>query len=327
MKQRWNRPKFWFGMGISLLCLGWIFFFIDERRVWQDVQSADYRFLLLALVFMVIYMLLRALRWRYMLGNRITTLRIFHLQNIGYMLTQLLPLRLGDPVRAILVGREPQLNVGEGMATMMVERILDLLAIITLLPFTLLSVKTLPDWLEGGAKIASLLAIVALLAILFAANLRAQIGRLLDTLLPNTTPKRAFLLSTVDQLLGGLHTFTHWRSGLTLFLLSILPWLPIIAAYQCTMYAVGLTPTYTMAAFVTCCAALSIAAPSSPGQVGVFHGAAIAALTFLGFSAEPAASFAFVYHALNFFFLVILGLIGLRRGNISWRSLRSEIEL
>ncbi len=62
--------------------------------------------------------------------------------------------------------------------------------------------------------------------------------------------------------------------------------------------------------------AFAVAAPSSPGQIGVFHMGVIAAMTLLGMSAETAASLAILYHAINFGIMVLFGIMGLFIANV-----------
>ena len=93
---------------------------------------------------------------------------------------------------------------------------------------------------------------------------------------------------------------------------TILIWIPIIAAYYTGMVAVNLAPTIPMAAFVMCAAAFSVAAPSSPGQVGVYHAGVIFTLVnILGQPQAESASFAFLYHAIYILLMTVLGIIGL----------------
>jgi hypothetical protein len=77
------------------------------------------------------------------------------------------------------------------------------------------------------------------------------------------------------------------------------------------LLAVNLEPDLVMAAFVVCAAALSVALPSSPGQIGVFHAGVIAALQVWGQAEAQAASFAFLYHALNTAILTGFGIVGI----------------
>ena len=154
---------------------------------------------------------------------------------------------------------------------MVVERLLDMMFIVALLPFTLVTVDTLPTGLRQGALAIGIVAVIGIVILIVAANLRGfftklaeKIFNLISFLDTETWTRR------VDDLLKGLDSLTRLKDGLILLLLSILVWLPIIFAYQMSLQAVGLEVTTGMAAFVVCAAALSIAAPSSPGGVGVF---------------------------------------------------------
>lgn len=80
------------------------------------------------------------------------------------------------------------------------------------------------------------------------------------------------------------------------------------------MVAVNLQPSLTQAILVVCIAALSVTAPSSPGQVGVFEASVTFAISgILGLPEAQAASFAFLYHAINYLVIGVLGVLGIVR--------------
>ena len=118
-------------------------------------------------------------------------------------------------------------------------------------------------------------------------------------------------IGRMNELLDGLGSLTRLKDSLVLIFLSILIWIPILFAYQWGIRAVGGQVSLLGASFVVCAAALSIALPSSPGQIGVFHIGVTAAMLALGQSDGAAGGFAVVYHALNLITMIILGLIGL----------------
>jgi uncharacterized membrane protein YbhN (UPF0104 family) len=65
---------------------------------------------------------------------------------------------------------------------------------------------------------------------------------------------------------------------------------------------------------VVCIAALSVTAPSSPGQIGVFEASVTFAIaSILGMPEPQAASFALLYHAVNYVVIGLLGIIGISR--------------
>ncbi|MCB9418890.1 MAG: flippase-like domain-containing protein [Ardenticatenaceae bacterium] len=317
-----NKQQIWIGIVVSAVCLAAIFLFIKPSEIVNALASAQFGYLALGALGLVIFMIIRAVRWRFMLNNQASWSQVYHVQNIGYMLTQLLPLRLGDVARAILIGNVPPITLAQGVSTMVVERILDLLFFIVLLPLTLSEVKTIPVWMQNYARglgFASLGLIVILIA---AANLRPFTRRITSTIF-NWIP---FLntenwVRRVDELLAGLSNLTRLKDGLILIFLSIVVWLPVIFAYRMVLTAVHLQTNWVMTAFIVCAAAFSVAAPSSPGQVGVFHAAVTFALVQVLRQPEGAsASFAFLYHALNMITMIALGIIGLFRTGATFKQ-------
>ncbi|MGB1251780.1 MAG: lysylphosphatidylglycerol synthase transmembrane domain-containing protein [Candidatus Promineifilaceae bacterium] len=309
----WKKPQFWLGMFISAACIGAIFLFINPSKIAEALRSADIGYVISGVLLILSFMILRALRWRYMLENKIALWHIFHLQNIGYMLTQLLPFRIGDPARAVLVGNQKDLSIGQGLSTMVVERALDMMMVVLMLPVAAARLQVFPDWLRNTARVSGMLVVVFMVVVVVAANFRPKFHTLTESLLDKTPLDNKRWSGLVDDLLAGLTIFTNWRSGFMLLLLTIAIWIPIIFAYQTFMLAVHLDVNVVITIFVLCAAAFGIATPSSPGQVGVFHLAVTLSLTALGFDAAKAASFAFLYHTFNFILLITLGAIGLSR--------------
>jgi glycosyltransferase 2 family protein len=307
-----NSRQVWLGIIISLICLAAIFYFIRPQEIIEALKTARYGFLLLSTAAIILFMFMRAIRWRYMLNNDAPIMTVFHIQNIGYLISTILPLRLGDVARSVLIGSVPPITISRGISTMVVERVLDMLFIVTLLPFTLAGIEYLPEWMRAGSLVSGVAAIAAILILIVAANQRSRVERIVTRLIdyiPFLNTK--VWVSRTDNFLAGLNSLTHLKDGTILLLLSAVTWIPIIVAYYTTMLAVNLEATAVMAAFIVCAAALSVALPSSPGQIGVFHAGVIAALQVWGQPEAASASFAFLYHALNSAILITLGIIGI----------------
>ena len=310
-----NRLQFWLGMAISIACLVALLILIDPREIIEALRNAHYGYVGLSAAGIIVFLFLRAIRWRFMLENQVDYLRVFHIQNVGYLLTYILPFRLGDVARAVLIGNVPPITLAQGISTMVVERVLDLLFIVTLLPFTLANVEAVAPAIRNAARISAFLAVTAIVVLVLAANYRRlalHIFRKIISRIPFLNAER--WARHFDQLLAGLSSLTRLKDGLFLAFISILIWAPIVLAYFSALRAVGLQPTLAMAGFVVCAAALSITAPSSPGQVGVFHaGVTFALVQILRQPEAASASFAFLYHAINFAVVIVWGLLGVYR--------------
>ena len=307
-----NKRQLWLGIFVSLICLGAIFYFIRPEEIIDALKTARYGYLIFGAMGIIAFLMIRAVRWRFMLNNDAPLSTVFHIQNIGYLISTVLPLRLGDVARAVLIGNVPPITISRGISTMVVERVLDMLFIVTLLPFTLASIDYLPAWMRLGARASGILAITAIIVLIIAANQRAWAVRIVRRILEFLPFMNAEAWSKrANSFLAGLDSLTHFKDGVLLLLLSIATWIPIILAYYATMLAANLEPTLVMAAFVVCAAALSVALPSSPGQIGVFHAGVIAALQVWGQPEAASASFAFLYHVLNSIVLITLGMVGI----------------
>ncbi|WP_420642149.1 lysylphosphatidylglycerol synthase transmembrane domain-containing protein [Candidatus Leptofilum sp.] len=321
-----KKRQFFLGMAMSLLCLGGIFWIIKPADIAQAIQQTDVRYLWGTAVYLLIYLFLRAVRWRFLLGNRIPQAKMFHIQNIGQMLTQLLPFRLGDVARAVLVGQQPRLSVPQGFTTMVVERLLDMLLMVLLLPLVLLRIESLPDWLQQAALVSGMVTVGLVFLLMVVAMKRPFAHKLLTWLGGKWSRLRDEKFHHhLDNFLDGLTAFTHWRTALGLLGLSLLTWVPVVLAYNAALQAVHLPASIMNATFIMIVGAFAVAAPSSPGQIGVFHMGVIAAMTVLGLPSEAAASLAVLYHAINFLLMVLAGVIGLNSVRVSFVGLAQSL--
>ena len=309
-KGRW---QIWLGILIGVACLAAVFIlYARPSEIVESLRHVHPGYLLIGGLAVVGFLVIRAVRLLFMLDYAIPYSKVFHIQNIGYMLSQLLPLRLGDVARVVLIGNVPPVTMAQGLSTLVIERLLDLLLIVVLLPFTVSGIADLPEWMRSFAQLSGFIAIAGIIILVIAANQRERASRMVGGLIGRFLPflDRDSWVRRFDNLLVGLKSLTSIRDGLILTILTILVWIPIIIAYYFTMLAVNLEPTWIMAAFVVCAAALSVAIPSTPGQAGPFHFAVITALQLYGQPAAESASFAFLYHIGALLVMVIMGTIG-----------------
>lgn len=322
-KSRNNRPQILLGILVGIACLAAVFiFYARPAEIIESLRHVHINYFLISMLSVVGFMFIRAIRLLFMLDNSIPYSKVFHIQNIGYMLTQLLPLRLGDVARVILIGNVPPVTIAQGLSTLVIERLMDLLFIVVLLPFTISGITNIPEWMRSFAQLSGFVAIAGIGVLIIAANQRERALRVVDSLIGRLLPflDRESWVRRFDGLLVGLKSLTSIRDGAILILLTILIWVPVIIAYYYGIMAVDLEPTWTMAAFVVCAAALSVAIPSTPGQAGPFHFAVITALQLYGQPAAESASFAFLYHIGSLLVMVILGMIGILRTGVTFSN-------
>lgn len=316
-----RNPRVWLGIAISLLAILGLIWVIDLAEVGRALVAANSWYLAAAAGAIVLFLLARAVRWRIMLARAIDYRPVLHVQNIGYMLGMLLPLRLGDIARALLIGRLPPVNFWQGASTMIVERLLDLLVFVILFPFAVANLDQTPPSLQNAARVSGIVALAGLVIFLVMARNRSWVDRVIVARLPAVLGDRA------RQALDGLTVFSRTADLLQIVLWTMMVWVPIAFSYDWGLRAVGLTLSWWELAFVLCCAAFAVAIPSSPGQLGVFHAAVFFALhTILGYPEAPAVGFALLIHALQVVIYVLLGLLGMSQLGQSWQQISTLLQ-
>jgi len=121
--------QFVFFLSVGLVLLYFAFRGIDMKELMQEIKQADYRWVSLSLLFAVLALVFRALRWRLLIEPldeypKITN--IFHAINVGYLANFVFP-RIGEITRCGILNRTDRIPVGRLFGTVIVERVFDLL--------------------------------------------------------------------------------------------------------------------------------------------------------------------------------------------------------
>ena len=123
------------GILVSLIALVALVYFIDLDEVKDDLLQADYRYLLPVLSLTFLALLARAVAWRTLLLDVVPFRDVFFTLNAGYLLNNILPLRLGELSRALILSRHG-LGFWRVLSTILVERAFDFAIIAGMLLIT-----------------------------------------------------------------------------------------------------------------------------------------------------------------------------------------------
>jgi len=352
-----SKARFWIGIIISIVALVVAFRQVEFSMVWSALGKVNYWFLASSLVPLLLFLVLRAYRWRMLFYPR-TGLRVgnlFAVINIGYLLSNIFPARLGDVARAYLIGDSEQVSRTTAFSTIIAERVLDALCAVAGL-FIALPFAPLPDWMIRSGLAVGIAALVAVIAFVFLVRRREWTLRLLDRVLdllhwpepdavqrfwgclvskavrdpakhrvrvPWAGPSR--LKSLAGSLIDGLAGITTLRLGPALLLWSVVIWATISAFYWLVLLAFDTTQPFVAGLAVTSVTALGMTVPSSPGYVGVFHVLARETVGMFGMQPEVAVSYALVAHATDYLIFCLLGLICMAQQNLTYAKIQQQI--
>jgi uncharacterized protein (TIRG00374 family) len=319
----------WIGIVVSVLALFLAARGVSWREVGNELRGASYVWLVPAVAAVVFGQIARALRWRAMfgLGPRPTLPSAFAILSVGYLINTVLPLRLGDFVRAWLVGATTPAGASEGLATIVLERIVDLLTIVGLVALLvpgptaglLAQLPGVGPWvgdprLVQAAVVSFVVAVY--LALILLAVLAEPARRFVERALGRVgmAAERARNLSgAVGRFLTSLGALRRPRTALLVAGWSIVVWLIGGLQVWTVMQAFHMDATFLAAMFVLGATALWAILPSSPGYIGVFQFAIRTSLPVVvpAVAVERAFSFATVLQAVTIVTLIVLGIIGL----------------
>lgn len=299
------------------------------KEVWRELQEADYRWFVPALLSYLVGVWARTWRWHCMLRSLkvIPLRRLFPVAVIGYMGNNIYPARAGEVIRAYVLRRQEAVTISSSLATIVVERVFDGLVML-LFVFVSLSLTPMPLWLWRMVFLASVLFCGALLLFLALAAVprRAQAAAswFIERLLPIGLRQRTE--GVVGRFVAGLGFLRRGRDLGLIFVISIGIWLTETAVYWCMMQGFPLRVPFHALMLMSGAANLATIIPSSPGYVGTFDVPGIRVLEGFGVERETATGYTLVLHAALWLPITCLGFYYLWRESISWRDLVATAE-
>lgn len=216
---------------------------------------------------------------------------------ISQMLNILLPMRLGEVVRAYWISRTESQPLSRILATIAVERLADVLMLGASLSVLLFSMS-LPAWASSSGRVALSLSVGAAVCALAMGKWGSSLSRILERpLVVLPTRYRLLLVRQSQAAFAELRAFGDWRTSGAVWALSVLV-LVLAAATNYVLFRafdLPLSPETALLLFV----ALQIGSipVSTPGNLGIFHYLVVLVLTAFGVDRTVAIAYAIVLHA------------------------------
>ena len=281
------------------------------------MRGASRGWMLLGVLAYLGFILVRGWRWLVILrasAPRATLGDATAVTGIGFAVNSVSPFKLGELLRIGAIAPRAGIGVGEASATVVVERVLDVLAllVIAVVAATISGAGSNSFGLWSGVLVISAISlaigVVASLMVAYptstlavidriAARLPARVGRFVDRFAESVLRGFASLRSPGRLAFAGL--------------LSLLVWLCIVAGLIAFFWA--LTPQLSLPTLVLACTifVISQAISITPGSVGTYEGFFVVVLSTFG--AKPAAlvtAIAVLSHVGNIAALLFAGALG-----------------
>jgi len=271
MNKLFSSRRFWIGIAISLVCLWLAIRNVPFAEFSQVITRANYLWLIPAILLQLGAIWGRAQRWRALLNHRPGVWLSIWSHSIGFLFTNVFPLRMGEPARVIVMSERSKIPLVQVAATALVERVLDVafvvLALVAVLPF-----MQVPALVSQAGVTFGILVLVALIGLWFVVRFRPLSERMLAAILARLTfLPGAAIQARWGELVEGLSPLTRLNTGLSAIIWTLISWFFSISIYWCVLKSFQSDARVVEAVFIVVALALAITVPSSPGFIGIFQ--------------------------------------------------------
>jgi glycosyltransferase 2 family protein len=302
------------GLPVSAVFLWLALRKVDFADAWDALTGARPGLVLAAVGAVSCLYIFQAARWRVIAAQpQLSVVHFTELVLSGIAVNNVLPGRIGDLFRARWLGLDARIPGGRALATVVVDRGFDVLALVTFLVVSLPFV-TEAAWLDRivvGGLIG--LACLGLLLVFARAYTRRR---------PRERREHRRLLRRIARdTVEGLALRLGAKRSAEAAGLSVAAWMAWGAGAWLVARSLGIELSLLEAAFVTAAINLGVAIPSSPGFVGTYQWLAIESLSLFDVAPADALAFAIIMQAVWYVPTTLVGgTLVVRRGVRSRRA-------
>jgi glycosyltransferase 2 family protein len=304
--------------------LVWVLYDIRFEKLLGHLTRIDWGWLALAIICDVLSYMCQGLRWKLLLRPvcRISTLHLTQAIYVGLLTNEVLPMRIGELVRAYLVSRWEMIKFIMVIPSIMIERLFDGVWLALLFGLTTIFVPLPERLLKAGETfgVVVVIATVLLLYFVFSQGIasKKQVQESRWKPLRMATP-------LIDRLADGLRGIGFTRSFYLATILSLAFLLLQGLAFWLVMVGYGLHLSFWEGMVVFIIVHLGTLIPNAPANVGSYQFFCVVGLKLFGVEKSLATGFSLVVFALLTLPLFIIGFAALSFSGTTMQSIREEV--
>ncbi len=324
-----------FGIGVSAFFIWWVLRGEDPAEIIAQISQANPWYFVASIAVGTAGYLVRAWRWKVLLHplKPDTALRSrFAGISIGFAITNVLPLRLGEIARAFALTRLEPISLSGSLGSLVVERFLDSIVLVTLflVPMALPSFPgaegLLSGMFSGFLGLTFVLFVIALAGFAALVIIPEPIVRLAERFsirFPGDLGPR--MVGALKSFLSALKVLRNSTLLIKAVAWSYAFWLWHGLSFWLAFKAFGIDLGFAAAVFTEAVVGFAVAIPAGPGFFGTFQlGADLAVSGVYGVPEPTMLAFAFGYHLGGFFPITIIGLYYAWRIGFSVGDIRGQ---
>ena len=305
-----------FAFIISFLLVLFLFSQIESAELIKIFIELNPLYLVAGFFIYILAYMFRALRFYLLLNKEVRLRDLFNIVCVHNMVNNILPARTGELSYILLLGKLHHKKSGEGIASLFIARVFDLITISSLFFISIFVVKDIPDvMMKAIVGIALFLAFIVILTItllFFGESFLENIKRFIK-FIHLDKPFIHFAFKKGEETIQGFEKIktNGMMTFMALMIISFSIWLSLYLFGYLLVIAMGIHLSYftvlmasTFAVFTTLLPIQGIAG------FGTMEGGWALGFIAIGLSKEVAISSGFGYHIITLIFLFTLGSYG-----------------
>ena len=292
---------------------------VDVKLLVESLKSANMLFFLIVILLIYLGWWIRAWRWQILANpvKKVSARLAFSAMMIGYLGNNILPLRAGEFMRAYVIGKRAEVPISSALATVVVERVLDMVMLLFCFALSLM-LFPLPGIFKNAGILTLLFTgfvVIFLLLLFYKRELALNIANFFLKIFPSglRIKLRKLILGFAD----GLQIFRKSEHHFIAIAWTLIMWGVYLLIIYCSLYfynfisdsypEIAKAPLIVSIVMLTVTTA-GVAMPSAPGAVGTYHGIALFGMGLFKVPPEIGLSYAILMHLSNFFPMTLTGL-------------------
>ena len=319
---------------VGILLLIAIFWWTGIDEIGEAIGSASPLWLGASAAVIAPAYILRAIRWKFLLFPVKKTVRFsntFWSTALGFMINTIIPIRLGEFVRAYTLGEKEETGFAPSLSSIVVERTLDMIGLLCIGIVTMLLVSTQAELSNLALSIFIAVAIF-IATVLTVIILGIKKEETIMNLLTKTVSKIPFIKKYTNRIADFASSLIKGLQGLSQnpkmftanMALTLILWLIYTSATYFTFTAFSQPISFAAAILGGTLMSISHILPATPGYVGSYEFFwAIIFLTLSGAEETTLVAMGVTSHLLGLLPIVILGCISIVWLGVSFEEIFS----
>ena len=314
-------------VALSVVCLYVAMRGTDLRAIGSTLAAAHLGFIAPLLAAQVLFYTLKAFRWKLLLEPAcvVRARRLAAPMMIGFMGNNLLPARLGELIRMHLGARLLRISHSQVLATLILERLFDFIAVLALFAVGVATLPDVPRSLVSAAYISAMVSGIAIAGtfafVAWTSQTLKLVGRA-TRILPASLG--AGIVRQLELGASGMAALRRPRLLAAIVTTSVLQWFLMAFCIFLSFRAVEIPAPLAAAFIVLAATVFGVMVPAAPGFFGTLHLAFVLALTPFHVAENKAMAAAVFYHIIPYVCVILAGAYFVRQMGVGLRDIERD---